>query len=144
MIRIVEPFFAKSNVELLQSAREAMVGGYVIAAGCMARASLELHLRRLCIWNDCQPNNKRASAWLYTEKLFDRRIIDRQTKRAIKAAFKIGHKCAHGRPVDWYEVATLLDIVRGLLTTHPCKNEVCCDQCEGLGNGDLDDDDGGL
>ena len=138
MIRIVEPHFATSNAELLQSAREAMVGGYVLAAGCLARASLELHLRRLCVWHDCEPGNKHAGLWLYLEKLFDKRIIDRQTKREIKAAARTGNKCAHGRPVDWHEVATLLDMVRGLLTTHPCKNEVTCDMAEGWGREDDD------
>ena len=131
MIRITEPHFAKSNVELLQSARAVMRQGHVLAAGCLGRSCLEVHLRRLSTWHGCEPRNGRAGVWLYTERLHDRGIIDKVARREIKAAIKVGNRCAHGEAVHWSDVASMLDVVLGLLNRYWISNEDTADACKG-------------
>ena len=131
MNRITEPHFATSNVELLQSARSVMRQGHVLAAGCLARSSLEVHLRRLSTWHGCEPHNGRASIWLYTERLHDKGIIDRVARSEIKQAAKVGNRCAHGQAVFWADVATMLDSVLGLLTRYRVSDEPMADYCQG-------------
>ena len=149
MIRVSEPYFAKSNVELLQSARAVMRQGHVLAAGCLGRSCLELHLRRLATWYGCEPRNGKAGIWLYCERLLDKGIIDKTARREIKQAVRVGNRCAHGEAVHWADVCTMLDSVLGLLSRYWIPNEKMADVFKGCPAGEWPDaansfDDGGL
>ena len=127
MVRIAEHCESKCNAEGLTVARDLLLRGYVSSAGCLARSSLEAHLRRLGDQHDAAPSVRRPPIWLRIGRLLDAKIFDQQTASDLRRIAKVGHRCVHGRPVPYMSVAELLDRVRMLLVSHPVSDETLCD-----------------
>lgn len=105
------PFFAPRNDwprVLVHDAVELWTLGHPVAAGMMARAALESHLRGIA-------RSKSDVLRGITGKLCRLGMIDLPTMHRLNQLLRIGHRAAHGRPVTFEALERLVHGAYGCL-----------------------------
>ena len=114
-----DPELSADPLALLADA-DQLFPDFPIAAGMMARASLEACLRQLCEEHDCEPTFKelRFSAREgYLKRLKKAGAIDKATEREAARLFLLGSRIIHCEVLDSASIDTLLQGVRRFVET---------------------------
>ena len=120
MVTHTSPPRPRDGCLLVADAHQALRHGMIAAAGTLARAALEGHLRKLCDENPRRRVPDYGGINALVGRLRHYRI-DEATRRALKRAAKTGNRCAHNRAVSHFDVFVMLDTVSSFIVSHPAE-----------------------
>ena len=108
---------ADTLTELFEQSQYLLEQGYYLAAGVLARAVIEQHLRKRCEELECMPSKNRPTLNDFNQSLYVSKNIDKTLMKHIDALAVIGNDAAHNNPSLQKEnvdrlVAEVLNIVQ--------------------------------
>lgn len=104
----------------LEQANHLLERGYIIAAGAIARAVLETHLRKWCEREGCSPVKDRPTIEDYKSALYAKSHLDKTGMKMVETLATIGNDAAHAKEglkperVEW-----LVETLNAFLASHP-------------------------
>lgn len=105
--------------DLLEQAEYLQDTGFFLAAGVLARAVLEEHMRNWCAREACSPTTPRPTINEHNMALYRADRLDKITMKQVDGLAAIGNDAAHNKPgLTADEVGRLLRDVRELLVKH--------------------------
>ncbi len=120
LVGIEDLVFSEAFADLLEQADHLFERGYTLAAGVLARAVLEEHLRKWCDRAACAPKKKRPTIEHYKQALYAGQHINKLTMKNVDDIAAIGNAAAHRDPEpNKADVERLLRGVREFLERHP-------------------------
>ena len=100
---------AETFADLLEQAEHLYNNEYYLAAGVIARAVLEEHLRTTCVHLNCVPNKRRPTITDYNQALYKLRHYSKIKMKHVDMLASIGNAAAHNeREVDILEIKKML------------------------------------
>ena len=105
---------------VLEQAEHLHDNDYDLAAGVLARAVLEEHLRNMCDLNGCLPQGRPTINDL-NQALYKGQHLDKIAMKQVDAMTAVGNHCAHNLqpPLEAPDVEKLLQDVATFLAQHP-------------------------
>ncbi len=119
LVRLENLIAADIFDDLLEQAEYLHKKGFLLAAGVLARAVLEEHLRHWCAHVDCTPEKPRPTINDYNTALYKDQHLDKITMKHVEALAAIGNDAAHNKPdLPTDDVTRLLRDLREFLVKH--------------------------
>jgi hypothetical protein len=104
---------------LLEQAGHLHASGYHVAAGTLARAVLEEHLKSWCTREGCVPTKSRPTISSYKDELYRAKHITATVMKHVEAMAAIGNDAAHNAAgLQAGDVARLLRDVQDFTAKH--------------------------
>ena len=98
LIRTESIIRAETLTDLFEQAEYLLEQGYHLAAGVLARAVIEQHIRKRCDELGCTPSKSRPTLNDFNQALYASKNIDKITVKHIDALAAIGNDAAHNNP----------------------------------------------
>lgn len=98
LIRAESIIRAETLTDLFEQAEYLLEQGYYLAAGVLARAVIEQHLRKRCDELGCMPLNSRPTLNDFNQALYTSKHIDKITMKHIDSLAAVGNDAAHNNP----------------------------------------------
>lgn len=109
---------AETLADLLDQSRHLSDNGYHIAAGVIARAVLEEHLRTTCDTLGCTPSKGRPTINDFNQALYGIQHCSKVKMKQIDTLAAIGNKAAHNEPdLDSTDIKKLLTDLPEIMET---------------------------
>lgn len=89
---------AETLTDLYDQAEYLLEQGYYLAAGVIARAVIEQHLRKRCDELGCMPSKSRPTINDFNQALYASRHIDKIEMKHIESLAAVGNDAAHNKP----------------------------------------------
>jgi len=100
---------AETFSDLLEQAEHLYDNGYYLAAGVVARAVLEEHLRTTCVYLNCVPDKKRPTIADYNQALYKMKHYSKIRMKHIDMLASIGNAATHNEEaIDISEIKRML------------------------------------
>jgi hypothetical protein len=120
LVTVEELVFAEAFADLLEQAEYLSDSAYFLAAGVLARAVLEEHLRKLCDGAACPPTTPKPTIHHYREELQKAGHLNKIEVAEVEAMAAKGNAAAHNTgALTAPDAAALIRGVREFLSTHP-------------------------
>lgn len=113
--------FAKAEVigDLIDQAEYLLGENYHVAAGVLARGSLESHLRSMCDHLGCTPTKTRPTINDYNAALYAGKHLTKVTMKHVDALAAVGNEAAHASPdLKSEDVETMVPGVRDFVSRY--------------------------
>jgi hypothetical protein len=98
LIRAESMIRAEALSDLLEQAEYLLEQGYYLAAGVLARAVIEQHLRKRCDELGCMPSKSRPTINDFNQALYASKHIDKIAMKHIDSLAAVGNDSAHNNP----------------------------------------------
>lgn len=98
LIRAESIIRAETLTDLFEQAEYLLEQGYFLAAGVLARAVIEQHLRKRCDELGCMPSKSKPTLNDFNQALYASKNIDKIAMKNIDSLAAVGNDAAHNNP----------------------------------------------
>ena len=98
LIRAENIIRAETLTDLFEQAEYLLEQGYFLAAGVLARAVIEEHLRKRCDELGCIPSKSKPTLNDFNQALYSSKNIDKIAMKNIDSLAAVGNDAAHNNP----------------------------------------------
>lgn len=129
------PTACSQAAAVLTLARHGQASNLHYAAGVVANAALEFHVRQLCHMHGLEVPQKRRCVHELAARIRNLQGMDKPTYKRLKRLATIGRRCANNLPVDWAVLDELVDGVAWFVNSHPA-DDAALDRLDDNADGD--------